>query len=135
MARGYSQVDAAYAVWPPGLAAGLIPSLVYSFYLLTKNGTWGRYRAGGRDALLSCLMAVFWMGAMAIYGTATAKLGSLGTSLGWALFQIFIIMSANLSGVITGEWKTAAARARTLLWAGLGLLAAATVAIAWANNA
>ena len=48
------------------------------------------------DVWFGCLMAVFWMGAVAIYGVASVYLGTLGTSVGWALFQIFMIMTANL---------------------------------------
>ncbi|MCP5120159.1 MAG: sugar:proton symporter, partial [bacterium] len=58
----------------------------------------------------------------------------LGTSIGWALFQIFMIMAANASGVMTGEWKGTQQRERNLLWASLLLLALATVIIALANR-
>ena len=74
------------------------------------------------------------MGAFALYGVGSVYLGVLGTSVGWALFQIFMIMTANLSGVLTGEWKSAPANATKGLWAGLGLLAFATTVIAAANR-
>jgi L-rhamnose-H+ transport protein len=79
-------------------------------------------------------MGVLWMGAFAVYGVSSVYLGILGTSVGWALFQIFMIMTANLSGVLTGEWKGAPAAARRGLWAGLALLAAATTMIAAGNR-
>jgi L-rhamnose-H+ transport protein len=73
------------------------------------------------------------MGAIAVYGMSAAFLGALGTSVGWALFQIFMIMSANLSGVITHEWSGTPLRVRGLLAMGLGLLAVATVMMALGN--
>ena len=79
-------------------------------------------------------MAVFWMGAVALYGVSSVYLGALGTSVGWALFQIFMIMTANLSGVLTGEWKSAPLAAKRGLWAGLVLLALATALIAEGNR-
>jgi L-rhamnose-H+ transport protein len=79
-------------------------------------------------------MGVLWMGAVAIYGMSTAFLGALGTSAGWALFQIFMIMAANLSGVMTGEWRAAGSRTRGILWAGLSLLTVATVLISLGNR-
>ena len=61
-------------------------------------------------------------------------LGVLGTSVGWALFQIFMIMTANLSGVLTGEWKGAPKSAVYRLSIGLALLAVATVLMALGNS-
>lgn len=131
---GASPERAAYAVWPVGLTGGLIPNLAYSMYLLTKNKTWGRFRAVFPDALFAGLMGVFWMGAMSVYGLSSVYLGALGTSAGWALFQIFMIITANVSGVVTGEWSTAPRKARRTLWAGLALLALATAIIAAGNR-
>ena len=133
--QGTSKEAAGYAVWPVGLLGGLIPNAGYALWLLTKNGTWKSFRGPWRpDVWLGCLMGLFWMGAFAIYGVSSVYLGALGTSIGWALFQIFMIMTANLSGVLTGEWKTAPVHAKRGLWIGLGLLALATVVIAAGNQ-
>ena len=74
-------------------------------------------------------------GAFAIYGAQSlCPPGTLGTSVGWALFQIFMIITANLSGVLTGEWRHAHRAARRGLAMGLALLAAATIVIAAGNR-
>ena len=70
---------------------------------------------------------------MAVYGVASIFLGVLGTSVGWALFQIFMIMTANTSGMITGEWRHTAPETRRLFWVGFGLLALATLIISMGN--
>jgi L-rhamnose-H+ transport protein len=132
--QGASPEAAGYAVWPIALLGGLIPNLAYSFWLLSRNRTWKHFRGAWRpDVWFGCLMGVFWMGAFAIYGVSSVYLGALGTSVGWALFQIFMIITANLSGVLTGEWKSASSAARRGLWAGLALLTLATVVIAAGN--
>jgi len=132
--QGTASAAAGYAVWPVGLLGGLIPNLGYSVWLLTRNRTWKHFRtAWSPDVWFGCLMGVFWMGAFAIYGVSSVYLGRLGTSVGWALFQIFMIMTANLSGVLTGEWKYAPPAAKRGLWAGLLLLTLATVVIAAGN--
>lgn len=64
------------------------------------------------------------MGAFALYGMSVAYLGTLGTSIGWGRFQIFMILTAMLSGVVTGEWKHSSRSARQLLALGLCCLAA-----------
>ena len=132
--QGASAANAAYAVWPVGLAGGFVPNIVYSIYLLSKNRSWGNFRHRRPETWLAGLMGVLWMGAVAIYGMATAFLGALGTSVGWALFQIFMIMAANLSGVVTGEWRAAGRRTLNLLWAGLFLLVIATALISMGNR-
>jgi L-rhamnose-H+ transport protein len=133
--QGASHEAAGYAVWPVGLLGGLIPNLAYSFWLLGRNRTWKHFRGPwSPDVWLGCLMGVFWMGAVALYGVGSVYLGTLGTSVGWALFQIFMIMTANLSGVMTGEWKQAPAAAQRGLWTGLAFLAVATALIAAGNR-
>ncbi len=133
--QGTSKQAAGYAVWPVGLLGGLLPNAGYSLWLLSRNRTWKYFRGSwSPDVWLACLMAVFWMGAMAVYGVGSVYLGALGTSVGWALFQIFMIMTANLSGVLTGEWKGAPPGAARGLWLGLALLAAATAVIAAGNR-
>ena len=53
----------AYGVWPIALAGGLIPNAGYSFWLFTRNPTWGNYRATWHpEVWFGCLMGAFWMG-------------------------------------------------------------------------
>ncbi len=132
---GISPARAAYTVWPVTLAGGLLPNLVYCAYLLTRKKTWSLFRGPCLfDTGLAVTMAVLWMGSMAIYGVASVYLGSLGTSVGWGLFQIFMIMTANVSGLLAAEWKTASVSAHRTLYAGLALLTAATVLLAAGNR-
>jgi len=131
---GTPELRAGYAVWPIGLAGGFIPNIVYSLYLLRKNRSWGAFRPARADVLWSVLMGVLWMGAFALYGMAAIYLGSFGTSIGWGLLQIFMIMTATLSGVLTGEWKQAPASAKQLLSLGLSCLIGATVLLALGNR-
>jgi L-rhamnose-H+ transport protein len=127
---GNQPVHAAYAVWPIGLAGGLIPNAVYSLWLLGKNGTWALFHSTPPDFLRSSLMGVLWMGAFALYGMSATYLGALGTSVGWGLLQIFMIMTATIAGVLTGEWKHACRSARLLLGSGIASLTVAIVLLA-----
>ena len=88
------------------------------------------FRASYSDAWCGVAMGVLWMGAFAVYGISSVYLGAVGTSAGWALFQIFMIMTANCSGLLTAEWKGAPSAAKWGLAAGLILLIAATFLIA-----
>ena len=127
---GNQPVHAAYAVWPVALAGGLVPNAAYSLWLLAKNQTWALFRSTPPDFLRSSLMGVLWMGAFALYGMSATYLGALGTSVGWGLLQIFMIMTATLAGALTGEWKHATRSARLLLGSGIAGLTVAIVLLA-----
>jgi L-rhamnose-H+ transport protein len=128
---GASFESAGYAVWPIALLGGLVPNLLYAGYLLTRNATWSSFRGHWQsDSWCGVAMGVLWMGAFAIYGVSSVYLGALGTSAGWALFQIFMIMTATASGMLTAEWKGAPRRAKLGMVAGLALLSVATILIA-----
>lgn len=132
--QGATPSAAGYAVWPVALLGGLLPNVAWSSWLLSRNGTWSRFQgAWFPDAAIGCLMGALWMGAFALYGVSSFHLGRFGTSAGWALFQIFMIITANVSGVLIGEWKSASSQARRGLWAGLALLTLATRTIAAGN--
>ncbi|MGB6746352.1 MAG: L-rhamnose/proton symporter RhaT [Terracidiphilus sp.] len=131
---GNPEVRAAYAVWPIGLAGGLVPNIGYSIYLLCRNRTGMLFKSNSPDVLWAVLMASLWMGAFALYGMSATYLGRFGTSIGWGLFQIFMIMAATLSGVFTGEWTFAPRTARALLVMSIICLAGATTLLAYANR-
>jgi L-rhamnose-H+ transport protein len=131
---GGSPLLAAYAVWPIGLAGGFVPNLAYSLYLLKRNRSWAAFKQPSPDLFLSALMAVLWMGAFAVYGMSAALLGDLGTSIGWGLFQIFMIMTASLSGLLTGEWRGASKKSRAFVAAGMLFLIVATLLLTAANR-
>jgi len=132
-AMGVSEISAPYAVWPVALAGGLIPNLWYSIHLLNQRATWALFRRPWPDAGWAALMGVLWMGAVAVYGVSTRYLGDLGTSAGWAMYEIFMILTATVSGLLAGEWKGAGSRSMRALGAGLLFLVIATFFLARSN--
>lgn len=128
--RGAQVSNAAFAVWPIALAGGLIPNLIYTIYLLQKNRSWKNFAVSPNDALLSLLMGLLWIGAVAIYGISTRYLGRLGDSAGWAIYQITMVLTANFGGILAGEWKHASRRSLIILGSGVLALVAATVTTA-----
>ena len=128
---GSSPVAAAYAVWPVALLGGLVPNIGYSVYLLQRNSTWAAFGENCPDVLWPALMGVLWMGAFALYGMSAVYLGVLGTSIGWGLFQIFMIMTATISGLLTAEWIGAPRKAMVLLGVGMAGLVGATLLLSF----
>lgn len=131
---GNSEIHAAYAIWPVGLAGGFVVNTAYSLYLIQKRRSWSAFGAPSQDVVLPIMMGILWMGAIALYGMSATYFGSLGTSVGWGIMQIFQVMAATLSGVLTGEWKGASSRAQLLLVCGLVCLTIAMSMLAMGNS-
>jgi L-rhamnose-H+ transport protein len=131
---GNSPVRAAYAVWPIALLGGFVPNVVYSAFLLRRGKSWHIFRQDRREVIWPTLMAVLWMGAFALYGMSAVLLGTLGVSVGWGLFQSFMIITATVSGILTAEWRSASRSATTLLILGLVCLLLATLLLSIAGH-
>lgn len=131
---GNSPVRAAYAVWPIALLGGFVPNVAYSVFLLWRGRSWHVFLHNRAEVIWPSLMAVLWMGAFALYGMSAVFLGALGVSVGWGLFQIFMIITATVSGVLTAEWKSAPRSAAILLMVGLTCLLLATLLLSIAGR-
>jgi L-rhamnose-H+ transport protein len=132
-AQGAPASWAVFAVWPIALLGGLVVNLGYSSYLMTRNKTWGNLAAKPLEMGPAILGGSIWMIAIAVYSSGTVYLGILGVSVGWALFNITLILSGNLAGLLTGEWKSVARRIFNGNVAGVAVLLVATVMMAAAN--
>jgi L-rhamnose-H+ transport protein len=134
VAVGNSPIRAAYAVWPIALLGGFVPNVAYSVFLLWRGRSWHIFLHDRAEVIWPGLMAVLWMGAFALYGMSAVFLGALGVSVGWGLFQSFMIITATVSGVLTAEWKSAPRSATILLTLGLACLLLATLLLSLAGR-
>ena len=55
------------------------------------------------------------------YGASATLLGQLGTTMGWLILMSVSVLTANLWGVVTGEWKGAPKNAHLRMFLGLGV--------------
>ena len=125
--QGASHANAPYAVWLLALLGGMPANVLYCIYLLNRNKTWAKFGARSYDWAGAVLMGIMWMAALALYGVGTTYLGPSGAALGWGLFSIFIVLAANLSAVIVGEWRGVGKRPLRTLGLGLAVLTVASV--------
>jgi membrane-associated HD superfamily phosphohydrolase len=79
-------------------------------------------------------MGFMWIGGFFLYAPGTRQLGSLGTSVGWAMMMSSMVIGANILGFITGEWKGASRKAYGLAVAGLAMLILAIGVVGYANQ-
>ncbi len=129
---GAGPTSSANAIWVPALGAGFLANAGYCLYLLNRNKTWGRFR--GEEVpfgywLGALAMGLMWYGGICVYGLGAAAMGSLGGIIGWPAFMATMIVTANVLGAITGEWKGASGAARAYSWLGIAVLVGAIYVI------
>jgi L-rhamnose-H+ transport protein len=132
---GATRASAANAVLLLVLLGGAVPNCLYCVYLLFRNRSWKRYRGHGGYWLVVVLMAAMYSGSVALWGVSTAEnmLGRLGPSVGWALFIGAIVVSSNIGGFATGEWKEARGKPLRTMVGGLALMVLAMLFIGYGN--
>jgi L-rhamnose-H+ transport protein len=132
---GAGPTGSASAVWSVILIPVFLCNFLYSLYLLRKNRTAPLFRARGTGHYwgLAALMGILWMGGMGAYGAGALGLGSLGTSMGFILFMSSMVITANVLGVLTGEWRGASHWTTCLMTAGIVVLLLAIVVVGMAG--
>jgi len=129
---GANPLWATNAIWCLTLFGGFVANGGYCAYLITKRKSWGKLTDSGTGShwVLGFAMGLFFMAGIMFYGLGTAQIGDLGASIGWAIFQGPSIIIANLSGLLTGEWKNAGRKARMTMLAGVVTLLVGIVVVA-----
>jgi L-rhamnose-H+ transport protein len=134
--QGVSPGSQANVIWAPLNTAAFIPYIIYCIYLWKKNNTAGLFRAPGtgRNWVFGAFMGLFWFGSTVIYGAITALLGKMGPIVGWPLFMSAIIITSNVWGLATGEWKGAGSKALNAMLGSIFFLILGFVALAYAGR-
>ena len=136
MHAGYSPFAGSNVIWVLMLGGGAIANLSFCGYLFRKNSTWLMYRRTGSTLLygLSILMGLLWGGSIFVYGAAAPRLGQLGPAIGWPVSLIVGLITANLCGLLAGEWKASGKAARLWMAAGVLVLVVAICALGWSGT-
>lgn len=123
------------AVMLPAFIGSGVVTVMYFIYQISKNATWSSFKCVGssKNVLLIAVMAIIYVASLIIYGLGAYNLGSLGTSVGFAVFQTGCIMVANLLGVFSGEWKSAGKESKKWLYSGLVAMTIGIIVVAYGN--
>jgi L-rhamnose-H+ transport protein len=108
---------------------------VYCTILLLRRGNVARFgESAGANIGLVAVMAVLWSGSNFVYGAGARGMGALGFVLAWPIFMAAIVLTANVWGLLAGEWRSADRRALTWAASGCLLLIVGIWIIAWAGD-
>ncbi|MCI1930763.1 MAG: rhamnose/proton symporter RhaT [Clostridia bacterium] len=105
--NGVNSTSASLLAWVVVFAGGFIANFVYALIKVLKNKTYTDYvKPGCGKAYFKVVLTSFvWFAALAIYGKATALLGTLGPVVGWVVFNGLALIIANIWGFLDKEWK------------------------------
>ena len=128
---GATKENALNALWLVALPAGGLLNVGYCLYLMIQRRSGALlYRATApMDWIHAGVMSALWTGSVIIYGWGADRLGRLGPSLGWSLWNAILIITTVVCGFLTHEWDGVKGRALSLLLWGIALLILAAVVL------
>jgi L-rhamnose-H+ transport protein len=117
------------------LWGGLTTNFIWCMILNARNKTFGDYTNKKapltKNYLLSALAGTTWFLQFFFYGMGESKLGNGASS--WILHMSFIILVANMWGLISNEWKGVSRRTTTILLAGVATIIIAVLIVGYGN--
>ena len=123
------------AVWAISLLGGFAANAGYAGLQLWRRATWPRFRKTSLEWGLAPITGMLFTLGFLFYGGGATKLGDLGPSIGWPVFQATTILTSNVAGAISGEWRNSSKSVLALTLGGLGLLVTAIVLLSIGNRA
>jgi L-rhamnose-H+ transport protein len=118
------------------LWGGLTTNFIYCMILNAKNRSFGDYKNEKtpllKNYLLSALAGTTWFLQFFFYGMGESKLGNGASS--WILHMSFIILIANMWGLISNEWKGVSKKTRQTLFLGVATIIAAVMIVGFGNT-
>jgi len=134
--QGAPESMAGNALWALITIPLFLVNAIYCVWLLKKHGTGGRFFESGTGVywILAASMGLLWIAGFVCYAPGVRLLGPLGTSAGWAIMLSAMVITANLGGFLSGEWKGASPKAYGCLLSGVITLLLAIGVVGYANR-
>ncbi len=134
--NGASKLNAANATWCISLLGGFIVTLVYVIYLFRKNGSFSLFikNRAKINWVYATSMGIMWFCGVALFGMGVMNLGKLGPSIGWPVIQSMAVVSGNVWGIVTGEWKDSGKKPLQIMLVGLLFLFIGIIIIGWSST-
>jgi len=120
------------------LLGGFTTNCIWCLCLSMKNKTFSNYRQTQSGSLsvnyLLCMTAgVLWYFQFFFYGMGTTQMGKYDFA-SWSLHMAFIIITANVIGLLTREWKGSSRKTIVCVLVGIFVLLLSTVIIGYGSK-
>lgn len=123
-------------IYVPLLWGGLTTNFIWCLFLNLKNKTYTDYTNGQSpltaNYLLSALAGTTWFLQFFFYGMGESKLGNGASS--WILHMAFIILVANVWGLVLKEWKGVSRKTLTTIIVGILTIMLAIIFVGYGNG-
>jgi L-rhamnose-H+ transport protein len=117
------------------LWGGLATNFIWCMILNARNKTFGDYTNKKtpllRNYLFAALAGTTWFLQFFFYGMGESKMGNGASS--WILHMSFIILVANMWGVVSNEWKGTSKKTKTTIAIGIAVIIASVLIVGYGN--
>lgn len=118
------------------LWGGLTTNLIWCLILNAKNKSFGDYTNKktplARNYLLCALAGTTWFLQFFFYGMGESKMGNGASS--WILHMSFIILVANMWGIISKEWKGVKPKTQKAIVIGIATIILSVIVVGYGNS-
>jgi L-rhamnose-H+ transport protein len=118
------------------LWGGLTTNFIWCMILNARNKTFSDYTDSKtpllKNYIFSALAGTTWFLQFFFYGMGESKLGNGASS--WILHMAFIILVANMWGLVLKEWKNVSKKAFTTLVVGITTIILSVILVGYGNN-
>ena len=118
------------------LWGGLLTNLIWCLILNAKNKTFGDYTDKKtpllRNYLFSALAGTTWFLQFFFYGMGESKLGNGPSSC--ILHMAFIILVANMWGIVLREWKGVTQKTKITIAVGIAIIILSVLIVGYGNS-
>jgi L-rhamnose-H+ transport protein len=118
------------------LWGGLATNFIWCFILNTKNKSFADYTNKEtpllKNYLLSALAGTTWFLQFFFYGMGESKLGNGASS--WILHMAFIILVANMWGIVLKEWKGVSKKTKATITLGIATIILSVLVVGYGNS-
>lgn len=136
VARGMNPLFQNNVTYVVLLWGGLATNFIWCMILNFRNKTFGNYTDGktplSENYLLSALAGTTWFLQFFFYGMGESKLGNGASS--WILHMAFIILVANMWGMILKEWKGVSSKTKTTITIGIATIIFSVILVGYGNS-
>ncbi|MFM9909538.1 MAG: L-rhamnose/proton symporter RhaT [Chitinophagaceae bacterium] len=118
------------------LWGGLTTNLIWCLLLNVKNKSFGDYANKKspllKNYLLCALAGTTWFLQFFFYGMGESKMGNGASS--WILHMSFIILVANMWGILTKEWKGVGRKTGIIITIGIATIILSVLLVGYGNH-
>ena len=127
---------ASNAIWALVFTSNYLVNIGYCVYLYKKNGSGSKFLQAGTGGYWAwaTVMGVLWAGGVVLYGMGAFQLGDFGAYIGFPILLISSIVTGNILGLVTGEWKGSGTQPLRIMGGGVILLLLAIAVLGYANS-